>query len=204
MGLAWSNNLVRLHQPTSPGNSDMIYAESFPAARGNRLSPYAYQCRLAGIEGAELHDVFTRGTPCFSHGINIPSGLGKSGATVRSASGNRRSLGSYHSRPTAAGSPRRNRRRRLGLETLTARRSGSSRSIRLWSSAAPRLGLGSARTCTLPVGRSVRWGLPRSGIGRTDRRIGGGRVAELPAPVQKPAMPLQAASTTSSNSRIAQ
>jgi CRISPR-associated endonuclease/helicase Cas3 len=48
------------------------------------FGPFAYQCRLACLEGADPHDPITlrSGSSCESKLINVPTGLGKTAAVV--------------------------------------------------------------------------------------------------------------------------
>ena len=62
----------------------MSFADFFQAATGIGAGPYDYQCRLACGDDARAGkaETLTKGTPCPSRLIDIPTGLGKTAAVV--------------------------------------------------------------------------------------------------------------------------
>ena len=72
----------------------------FHTATGH--APYAYQCRLACGEGANLDDDSTLvcGTDCRSQLIEIPTGLGKTAAVVLAWLWNRVIVNSIDDQPS--------------------------------------------------------------------------------------------------------
>ncbi len=62
--------------------SDLDFGQIFKAATG--FSPYAYQCRLACGDESDPNEAksLVSGSGCESKLINVPTGLGKTGAVV--------------------------------------------------------------------------------------------------------------------------
>lgn len=84
------------------------FQKFFQTARGDNLSPYGYQCRLACGPGADPDqpETLRNGAVCQSQLINIPTGLGKTAAVVLAWLWNRVALPSQISnRPSAMRDP---------------------------------------------------------------------------------------------------
>jgi CRISPR-associated endonuclease/helicase Cas3 len=82
-------------------SAETTYREFFAVAfRGEPgVSPYAYQCRLAGGPDADPEGRFSHGTDCSSQLINIPTGLGKTAAVVLAWLWNRVVIRSFNTQP---------------------------------------------------------------------------------------------------------